>query len=443
MKTPPRPKIAVIGAGWAGLSAAVRLATAADICLFEAGRNGGGRARGLENADGWTFLDNGQHLLLGGYHAVLALLNTIGVRANTVFFRQPLTWHMAGGPTFQAARLPAPWHILIGILRARHIHGSEKRALLWQMRCLKSRRDNTADTTVAAWLAAQNCPQRLARWFWQPLTLSALNTPITDASLNTLRHTLSDSVWGARGDADFLLPRVDLTRLLVSPALDYLRRHGVSVRNGSRVGTLVPLPDGRIRADDQTFDAVIPAVAPYHLAALLPENTPDTVKNTLAAYRYHAITTVYLRYRETFRLPEILTGIPDGTAHWLIDRRYIDPDCREITAVISASDTLGIDSTEEWIRRVHRDILGICPYLGLPETARVITVKRATPAHTPPRSAPDMHWLHHHRIYPAGDYLHPRYPATLEAAVQHGGSTAEQLLADLEFNRLSKGKPHG
>ena len=38
-------KIAVIGAGWSGLSAAVNLAGKADVTVFEAGKTAGGRAR--------------------------------------------------------------------------------------------------------------------------------------------------------------------------------------------------------------------------------------------------------------------------------------------------------------------------------------------------------------------------------------------------------------
>ena len=58
MNTPHlRPKIAVVGAGWAGLSAAVSLARRVDVTVFEAGRQAGGRARTLAgNTDGFSFL---------------------------------------------------------------------------------------------------------------------------------------------------------------------------------------------------------------------------------------------------------------------------------------------------------------------------------------------------------------------------------------------------
>ena len=59
--------------------------------------------------------------------------------------------------------------------------------------------------------------------------------------------------------------------------------------------------------------------------------------------------------------------------------------------------------------------------------------KRATTAATVDFVQPDFSWLYHRRIYPAGDYLHPRYPATLEAAVQSGFAAAEKLMLDLRF----------
>ena len=70
-------RYAVIGAGWAGCSAAVALSKSGhEIHLFEAARTLGGRARQVSVHD--LTLDNGQHILLGAYKATLALLKTLG-----------------------------------------------------------------------------------------------------------------------------------------------------------------------------------------------------------------------------------------------------------------------------------------------------------------------------------------------------------------------------
>ena len=133
-----RPKIAVIGAGWAGLSAAVSLIHRADISLFEAGRQAGGRARALSGKDdGFSFLDNGQHILLGAYHGVQTLMQHIGVQPESAFLRQPLRWYIHEGLQFQTASLPAPWHLLVGILRAKNLSFSLRIKLLSDMSALQ------------------------------------------------------------------------------------------------------------------------------------------------------------------------------------------------------------------------------------------------------------------------------------------------------------------
>ena len=126
MNDTQRPKIAVIGAGWAGLSAAVQLVGRADVTLFEAGKQAGGRARSLENNnDSFSFLDNGQHIMIGAYRGVLTLMERIGVRAEEALVRRPLQWHIHEGLQFQTASLPSPWHIAAGILRAGRVRSSE------------------------------------------------------------------------------------------------------------------------------------------------------------------------------------------------------------------------------------------------------------------------------------------------------------------------------
>lgn len=427
-----RPKIAVIGAGWAGLSAAVKLVARADVTLFEAGKQAGGRARTLgADHDGFSFLDNGQHILIGAYHGVAAMLRQIGVDESQAFVKLPLQWHIHQGLQFQTASLPAPWHIAFGLMRARNISLSDRFKLLRDMQALQTwHHKAAADTDIASWLRRRNTPRKLWGEFWQPLVWGALNTPPQHASLRTLCHVLSDGVWADKAGSDYWLPKQDLGALMAKPALDYLQRHGAAIRLETRVLPLENLPDGRIRVNGEAFDRVILAVAPYHAAALMPSETPDNIQTTYREMRYHAITTVYLRYRQPLRLPTPMTGLADGTAQWLIDRGALGLADNEIAAVISVSDTLGIHKSDDWAQKVHADVKRLCPYLAEPAAVRVITEKRATPAATVNQSLPDLAWLHHRGIYPAGDYLHPRYPATLEAAVQSGAAAADLCLAD-------------
>ena len=441
MNTPHlRPKIAVVGAGWAGLSAAVSLARRVDVTVFEAGRQAGGRARTLAgSADGFSFLDNGQHILLGAYHGVLTLMEHIGAVPEAAFCRLPLQWHMYEGLQFQSTNFLSPLHILTGILRAKNVSFLLKIRLLSDMAALQHyARGKRADLAVAQWLRQRNVPRRLVAEFWQPLVWGALNTPLEHASLRVLCNVLSDGVWADKFGSDYLLPKRDLGAIIAEPAVAKLKQCGADIRLETRVDRLKNLPDGRVVVNDEVFDAVIVAVAPYHAVHLFPEDTPDYIQTTYQNLQYHSITTVYLRYAIPVHLPAPLTGFADGAAQWLVYRGAIGLPANEVAAVISVSDHVGAFKSQEWAEKVHADVKRICPYLDEPEAVRVITEKRATTACTPDSATPDFAWLHQRRIYPAGDYLHPRYPATLEAAVQSGLTAAEMCLAEINLKQRDR-----
>lgn len=436
----PKPKIAIIGAGWSGLSAAVRLANRANITVFEAGKLAGGRARALGgDRGGFSFLDNGQHIMIGAYHGVLSLMKTIGVRENDVLARLPMQWHLHDGLQFQAAGLPAPWHIAWGLLRGKNLDFSYKTKLFRDMRALQKRaRHQGQDISVAAWLAERHTPRKLVMQFWQPLVWGALNTPLEQASLNVLCNVLSDGVWANKAGSDFLLPKGDLGKLMAEPALKFLRQHGTQIRMETRVPRLETLPSGQISVNGETFDAAVLAVAPYHAATLMPPGTPNYIHAAYENLAYRAITTVYLRYARAVKLPAPMTGLAEGTAQWLVSRGALGLPPEEIAAVISVSDHLGALKPDDWAAKVHQDVLRVCPDAGEPVAQRVITEKRATIAATPKRTLPDFAALHHLGIYPCGDYLHPRYPATLEAAVQSGATAADLCWHHWQTRRVLK-----
>ncbi|MBN9341875.1 MAG: FAD-dependent oxidoreductase, partial [Comamonadaceae bacterium] len=226
-------RVAIIGAGWAGLAAAIELAAAgARPTVFEAARDVGGRARAL-HANG-RVLDNGQHILIGAYAECLRLMRRVGVRPEAVFHRQPLALTFADGTGLRLPDLVPPWDALAGIARARGWRWRDKAALLrtaaaWRLggfRC-------APQATVAALCA--RLPRRLVDEFIDPLCVSALNTPAHEASGQVFLRVLQDSLFSGRGGSHLLLPRTDLGSVFAEPAARWLAGHGASVRTGRRV----------------------------------------------------------------------------------------------------------------------------------------------------------------------------------------------------------------
>ena len=130
-------KAAIVGAGWAGLSAAVELAQAGfRVTVFEAARQLGGRARSVE-VQGHR-LDNGQHLLVGAYRETLRLMRQVGADPDRLLKRLPLELSFPGGPLpfrMRLPRLPSPWHLAAGLLTARGASLAEK---ISAARCMRS-----------------------------------------------------------------------------------------------------------------------------------------------------------------------------------------------------------------------------------------------------------------------------------------------------------------
>ncbi|SOD69143.1 hydroxysqualene dehydroxylase HpnE [Alysiella filiformis] len=427
-----RGKIAIIGAGWAGLAAAVELAGKADVTLFEASRVAGGRARGVADK-GFSFLDNGQHLLIGAYRHVFELLDKIGVNHHEIFLRQPMQWHLHDGVQFRARRLlPAPFHLLTAILQAKGARLPEKLRLLHQITALTlwHKKQHLPDVSVAQWLEKQHVSQKWQAQFWQPLVWGALNTPMQSASLRVLANVLADGIWHSRENSNYCLPKVDLGAVLANPALSYVQARGVRYLPEHRVQKMV-YQNQQLALFGETFDRAIVAVAPYHLLNVLPENwlTPS-FQAAISQIKYHAITTVYLRYNRPVALPAAITGFADGTTQWLIDRSQIN-GANEIAAVISVSDQHGALSPEQWVQRVQADLQRILPDLPAPIAVQTITEKRATIAADVQRPIPNPREFAQYGVLLAGDYFSARYPATLETAVQSGMNAARQILKTL------------
>ena len=196
------PHVAVVGAGWAGCACAVVLAKrGVRVSLVEQSRSLGGRARGV-TLDG-VALDNGQHLLIGAYRRTLGLIERVhpAGRAPALFHRLPLTLRPFGGPAaggvaLKARHLPSPFHLAGGILTARGLSLPERLALVNDFRRLARAEFRTPPgQTVAQCFAGT--PLRALAAVWEPLCISALNTPPETASAQVFANVLRMAFTGA------------------------------------------------------------------------------------------------------------------------------------------------------------------------------------------------------------------------------------------------------
>jgi squalene-associated FAD-dependent desaturase len=413
--------VAIIGAGWAGMAAAVELAEARiPVTVFEAARHLGGRARSVE-IEG-VELDNGQHILIGAYRETLRLMRVAGADPDKLLLRAPFAIEYPGKFSLRAPSLPAPLHLVAALLTAGGLAWGERLAA---MRFMAAMRRNAyriaADMPVSELLALHRQTGALARYLWEPLCVSALNTPAASASAQVFLNLFRDALDGARGNSDFLFPRTDLGKLFPQPAAAFVRANGGSVLLGTRVRTLGKASDG-FALDDrpERYTHAILAVGPHQIDALLdrfPLLAPT--RQSIAALAYEPIYTCYLQYPQEVLMPQAMTGFDGGTIQWIFDRGRLNGISGLLAAVISARGRHQNVSLDAVASAIHRELAVFLPGLPAPLWSRVIAEKRATFS-CRPRIARPANQTAVDNLYLAGDYTASDYPSTLESAVRSG-----------------------
>lgn len=432
-------KIAVIGGGWAGCAAAAELALhGLPVTLYEASRTLGGRARRVE-LNGLA-LDNGQHIMLGAYSETLRLMRTLDIEPAQVLLRLPLQMRYpqgSGGMDFVAPRLPAPLHVLLGLISARGLAFEDKLSLV-RFSTIARRMDwqLLPDCSVAELLDRFDQADRLTRLMWRPLCIAALNTPPERASAQVFLNVLHDSLGARRTASDMLLPKTDLTRLLPQRAAMCIEAHGGNIRSGEAVRSIVAdgerwrLHTGETKTD--VFDAVIIATQSAQAAALLGELIDVSA---LAAFRHEPITTCYLQYESTLHLQRPFFALLDDPAagqwgQFVFDRGQLDADQAGLLAVVVSASTeamsLGHLALAASIASQLASALRM-PALATPRWTKIISEKRATFSCMPGLNRPDNE-TGRRGLLIAGDYTAGDYPATLESAVRSGLRAARCLL---------------
>ena len=430
--------VVVVGAGWAGLAAAVELSRQRiPVVLLEAGGQAGGRARRVTRGD--EVFDNGRHLFLGAFREILSLLDVIGVAEGDVFERTPLQlWIRSAQRDVYLALpdVPAPFHLVRGLQGVKGLSlGERLRAVRLGLSLAKHRFAVERDIGVSAWMERHHQSPALIHGIWNPFCLATLNTPAAEASAQVFLRVLHDAFLRSRKDSDLLMPKTDLGRLFPDPAVAYLEGRGGTLRLETEVTGLsirgdaieaVETPNG-----PQEAAQVILAVPYYRAADLLGAHAQfDAVSANLSRITATPITTVYLEYPAPVSLEVPFMGIVNDNPYWVFDGTRRGRPAR-ITVVISGAGAHTQMDDEPLAGHIAATLARYCPKWPRPTGHTIMREARATFAsrtginalrpgcRTPVRGL----WL-------AGDYTDTGYPSTLEGAVKSGVTAARRLIQD-------------
>lgn len=405
----PTSTIHIAGAGVAGLAAALIAAEGGRrVVLYEAAPQAGGRCRSFYDKRQKATIDNGNHLVMGANHAVLAYLQKLGTLGNCLTSATPRYpfidlatrrhWHFTP-PRFKGI----PWH------EWRH---------LFQL-ILPSR-----EKTVAQCIPEHTT---LYKNLIEPLTLAALNTHPHAASAPLLSMLGRTLITGGRKAWQSYVPYPSLSAAFVDPALTRIKGLAGSIHYQHPIdrlemenGAVTALHSGKTRAAVASDDSVILAVPPSALQALLPEIAPD--------FTYSAIINGHFLWPQSgiFRNTMPFLGVVNGTVQWIFFHEG------RISTTTSAASSALIGMEEEALAELLWH--DVCRALYLDEARlppfRIIKEKRATYAATPGNLAKrPQTTTPFENVFLAGDYISCSHPATLEAAIGSGFAAASMALA--------------
>ena len=432
----------MVGAGFAGLSAAVRLAAAGlPVTVVEATKHGGGRSRSFKYGDS-DELDNGQHLLMGCYRETLAFLRAIGT-ADAIEFQRNLEVHMVrpGGhwASLRCPALPAPLHLAAGLMGMKGLGVIHKASAMRAGLLLRGEIERPDDNeTCDAWLRRMGQTQGIRSVFWDPLIWSVLNDDPLVASAAMLVAVLERAFMSTRDASRLGVPRVPLSRLYVPQALEYLRDRGAVLRLGEPVRRFEVAHDritGVTLRSGETIDgnAVVTSIPPHALMeALPPAVCRHPVFQDIGRLTSSPIINLWVFVDRPLFDEHPFVGLVGSPLHWLFDRTRIENRSggdRLVNCTISAARSFVDDRPEVLIELFRTEMQRFFPHRNIRILdSKVVKEKRATISHAAgtyqrrPQTVSPVRGL-----YLAGDWVQTGLPATIESACQSGHDAAQAV----------------
>ena len=415
-------RVAVVGAGLAGLAAALALRERGDhVEIFERTRLLGGRATSFEV--GGREIDNGQHVFLHCCDKFIAFVESVGMgHALHEQDRFDALVLARDGTTsrLRAASLPAPFHLLVSFAGYAHLDvgGRLRVARALASAAFASKVD--PHLTFDAWLERNGQDAATRRAFWDPFFVPALNASFEHVSAADALFVISTAFLRDASAARFGFSTVPLARVAEAAAARASAVHlstGVLALDVRDDGIALTLPDDR----RETFDAVVLAVSPRTTAKLLRAPERFGVRD-LDTYDAYPIVDVHI-WHDRGPLGFDFAAVLDSPLQWIFEK-----DQGYVCCSISAAGEVLTVPTAELERMAWQELQAYVPALREARVVHAAATRNPEATYLPrPGAARTLQRTSHPRVAIAGSWTDTGWPDTMESAVRSGALAAEAL----------------
>ncbi len=417
-------------------------------------------------------MDNGQHVLLGCYSATFEFLDTIGATDN-VRLQSQLSVSMIDRTgrrsRLDCPTLPAPWHILAGVLEWEALGWSDRLSVLRMAAPLKLARGQAQNDarrslrraaasvpaggniqsssaggsrlvatspgeTVEEWLVRHGQTERVREMLWRPLTLAALNQPTDRAGASAFARVLAEMFGGSPRASAVGLAVKPLHLAYAEPARAFIESHGGQVRTG--VAARVRLSHEGVQGVESDGDrwqphAVVSAVPWFALAGLFDGGRfgLEDVVDRAGRMANSPIVTVNLWFDRSV-VDEPFVGLPGRTMQWAFDKESIWRTGRShVSLVSSGAESVVALSNDQIVALAQGELLEALPTVRSArlQHASVVRERQATFSLAPGQPSRPTTTTAIRGFYLAGDWIDTGLPATIESAVLSGHWAADAI----------------
>ena len=405
-------KAHIVGGGLAGLSAAVSLTSlGAEVVVYEAAGQAGGRCRSYYDAVMDGVIDNGNHLVLSGNTAVAGYLKTIGAH-DALIGPDQAEFHFADLQSGARWLLrpnegPFPWWIFS---ESRRVPGTSPMDYVKLANLLAAGPAARVEDLIP-------CEGPLWERLMRPFLVAAMNTEPEKSSARLAGAVLKETL--AKGGRAYC-PRIahpTLAAAFVEPALQYLTAQRGMVHFGQRLRRLA-FESGRVSALEFSENKVVIAPEDRVVLAVPPWVAHDLVPGLSAPTEFRSIVNAHFKVPAPAGTP-LMQGLINSAAEWV----FAFPD--RISVTVSAADGIVDRDREDLARLLWTDV---AKTLNLPTEFpvwQIVKEKRATFAATPEQDAlrPDTKTAYSNLVL-AGDWTQTGLPSTIEGALRSGQKAA-------------------